>query len=69
MNSSPTAHGSPTRLMHQEEWALASTLPWDLLPGLNHWGMGVGGKTPHPLNSPQEWGQRTSSSLRPTPGA
>lgn len=25
---------------------MASALPWDLLPGLNHWGMGVGGEDP-----------------------
>lgn len=32
--------------MRQEEWALASTMPWDLLPGLNHCGTGVGGEDP-----------------------
>lgn len=25
---------------------MASALPWDLLPGLNHWGMGAGGEDP-----------------------
>lgn len=25
---------------------MASALPWDLLPGLNHWGMGVGEEDP-----------------------
>lgn len=46
MNSSPTAHGA-THMPHaSEEWAMASALPWDLLPGLNHWGMGVGEEDP-----------------------
>lgn len=44
MHSSTQHMAPPTHLMRQEEWAVASTMPWDLLPGLNHCRTGVGGE-------------------------
>lgn len=62
----PQHMAPPTLSMRQEEWAVASTLPWDLLPGLNHWELGMGGEDPAPPELTTGMNQRTRSSLRDT---